>query len=39
MSDAIATNKKAYQNLFLSEKWECGIELKGPGVRRSGAAR
>ncbi|MBF0331377.1 MAG: SsrA-binding protein SmpB [Candidatus Omnitrophica bacterium] len=33
MSDAIATNKKAYHNYFLTDKWECGIELKGAEVK------
>lgn len=33
MSEPVATNKKAYQNYFLSEKWECGIELKGGEVK------
>lgn len=29
----IATNKKAYQNYNLSEKWECGIVLTGGEVK------
>ncbi|NTV29252.1 MAG: SsrA-binding protein SmpB [Candidatus Omnitrophica bacterium] len=33
MSEPIATNKKAYHNYFLTEKWECGIELKGAEVK------
>jgi SsrA-binding protein len=33
MADAIATNKKAYHNYFLTDKWECGIELKGAEVK------
>jgi SsrA-binding protein len=34
----IATNKKAYQNFNLTEKWECGIVLTGGEVKsiRSG---
>jgi len=30
---AIATNKKAYRDYFFSDKWECGIELKGGEVK------
>jgi len=33
MSGAIATNKKAYRDFFFSDKWECGIELKGGEVK------
>jgi len=33
MGDAIATNKKAYRDYFFSDKWECGIELKGGEVK------
>ena len=33
MSDPLATNKKAYHNFFLTDKWECGIELKGSEVK------
>jgi len=33
MSEPIATNKKAYHNYFLTDKWECGIELKGAEVK------
>ena len=33
MGDAIATNKKAYHNFFLADRWECGIELKGCEVK------
>lgn len=33
MSRAIATNKKAYRDFFFSDKWECGIELKGGEVK------
>ncbi len=33
MSAPIATNKKAYHNYFLTDKWECGIELKGAEVK------
>ena len=29
----IATNKKAYHNYHLSDKWECGIVLTGPEVK------
>ena len=29
----IATNKKAYHNYFLTDKWECGIELQGSEVK------
>ncbi len=40
MSDPIATNKKAYHNYHLTDKWECGIELIGPEVKslRAGGA-
>ncbi len=33
MASAIATNKKAYRDYFLSDTWECGIELKGGEVK------
>ena len=33
MGGAIATNKKAYRDYFFSDKWECGIELKGGEVK------
>ena len=33
MADPVATNKKAYHNYFLTDKWECGIELKGGEVK------
>jgi len=33
MGQAIATNKKAYRDYFFSDKWECGIELKGGEVK------
>ena len=35
---AIATNKKAYRNYHLGDKWECGIALTGGEVKsiRSG---
>ncbi len=33
MSGVIATNKKAYRDYFFSEKWECGVELKGGEVK------
>ncbi|MFH1359702.1 MAG: SsrA-binding protein SmpB [Candidatus Omnitrophota bacterium] len=29
----IATNKKAFRDYFFSEKWECGLELKGSEVK------
>lgn len=29
----VATNKKAYHNFFLSQKWECGIVLTGAEVK------
>jgi SsrA-binding protein len=33
MSDAIATNKKAFRDYFLTDKWEAGIALKGAEVK------
>jgi SsrA-binding protein len=33
MSAPIATNKKAYHNFFLTDKWECGIALNGAEVK------
>ena len=33
MGQTIATNKKAYRDYFFSDKWECGIELKGGEVK------
>ncbi len=33
MSSAIATNKKAFRDFFLSDKWECGIALLGGEVK------
>jgi SsrA-binding protein len=33
MADVIATNKKAYHNFNLLDKFECGIELIGPEVK------
>jgi SsrA-binding protein len=33
MSAPVATNKKAYHNFFLTEKWECGIALNGGEVK------
>jgi SsrA-binding protein len=33
MSEPIAVNKKAYHNFFLTDKWECGIELQGSEVK------
>jgi len=33
MGQTIATNKKAFRDFFFSDKWECGIELKGGEVK------
>lgn len=33
MGQTVATNKKAYRDFFFSDKWECGIELKGGEVK------
>ena len=33
MSEPVATNKKAWHNYFLMDKWECGIELQGAEVK------
>ena len=33
MPEPIATNKKAFRDFFLIERWECGIELKGGEVK------
>ena len=33
MGQTIATNKKAFKDFFFSDKWECGIELKGGEVK------
>ena len=33
MGETIATNKKAFRDFFLSDKWECGIVLKGGEVK------
>jgi len=33
MGETIATNKKAFRDYILSEKWECGIELRGGEVK------
>jgi SsrA-binding protein len=33
MGQTVATNKKAYRDYFFSDKWECGIELKGAEVK------
>lgn len=33
MGKPIATNKKAYRDYFLTDSWECGIELKGGEVK------
>ena len=30
---AVATNKKAYHNYHILDKWECGIALIGPEVK------
>ncbi len=30
---SIATNKKAFRDFFLLEKWECGVQLKGGEVK------
>jgi SsrA-binding protein len=40
MSKTVATNKKAYHNYHLSDKWECGIALSGGEVKslRAGEA-
>lgn len=38
MSESVATNKKAYQNYFLTDKTECGIELRGGEVKSIRAA-
>ena len=37
-SKNIATNKKAFRDYFLIEKWECGIQLKGGEVKSLRAA-
>ncbi len=36
-SKTIATNKKAFRDYFFSEKWECGIALKGGEVKSARA--
>ena len=33
MGQTVATNKKAYHNYFLTDKWECGIALMGCEVK------
>ncbi|VAX36645.1 tmRNA-binding protein SmpB [hydrothermal vent metagenome] len=33
MGKAVATNKKAYRDFFLTDSCECGIELKGGEVK------
>jgi len=33
MGETIATNKKAFRDFELLNKWECGIELKGSEVK------
>ena len=40
LMSTIATNKKAYHNYFLLDKWECGIALNGGEVKslRAGGA-
>ncbi len=40
MADPIATNRKAYHNYHLLDKWECGIALNGGEVKslRAGGA-
>lgn len=32
-SKTIATNKKAFRDYFISDRWECGIALKGGEVK------
>ncbi len=38
MGETIATNKKAFRDFAITEKWECGLELMGAEVKsvRSG---
>ena len=33
MGETIATNKKAFRDYSLTDRWECGIELKGGEVK------
>jgi len=33
MIEKVATNKKAFRDYFLTDSWECGIELKGGEVK------
>lgn len=33
MGQTVATNKKAFHNYFLTDKWECGIALTGCEVK------
>jgi len=33
MGEKIATNKKAFRDFILTDKWECGIELIGAEVK------
>lgn len=33
MSDAVATNKKAFRDYFVLERFECGLELRGSEVK------
>jgi len=39
MSEPIATNRKVYRDYELSEKTECGVELKGSEVKSLRAAK
>lgn len=39
MGATIATNKKAFRNYILTDKWECGIVLKGGEVKSVRAGR
>ena len=32
-SKTVATNKKAFRDFFFTEKWECGLVLKGSEVK------
>ena len=33
MTQTILTNKKAFRDFFLTDKWECGIQLEGSEVK------
>ncbi|HLF18740.1 MAG TPA: SsrA-binding protein SmpB [Candidatus Omnitrophota bacterium] len=33
MAESIATNKKAFRDFFLTDKWECGVALNGSEVK------